>query len=479
MFESDGLMFGEEAMGGVAKLEKVRNIAKSLGMDYTMGTTDQTGGAAIRHESLAATLKNVEATESSPTFWKAVKKGKAKGAVEEFAVLNEISQATSYPEFGMPEDLGGSLSRGYEQVKLVGAVGKVSFFAKSNETLLEAEAVETRIKTISMLKTLDVMCFHADAAKIPTDPNGIIKQAKARMKYPTQNVVDMGGKRLRPEDLTKAGRIIADNNGNSNNLSVWMDNQRFEDYTDELLVNRRFVVGSSEARSVIATAKDFELGGGKGKINTDIFLRHKGESYLGALHPKLNSAKTAFAAMSTNAPTQLDGTVCTATVEALVGSALTAATYDYAVVPANRFGAGKAFEIASVVVATDKKVTFSISDNGSPEGYEATKFDIYRKLSSATTKESYKFLFSVAATSGAATAVSDIGYWKPETSTVVVFDWDFDQVFTVDQLLPMVKLPLATIGDYKWWLQKIYWTPKVFNGSRIVIFENVGSTAWA
>lgn len=471
--DTSGLLFGQVPMSGDESLEKVKAIKKSLGMDYTMGTSDQTGGAAIRHESLEKTLKWVEANETSPAFWKAVKKGKANAAVEEFAILDQIAQGASYTEFSLPEGQDGSLKKGYEQVKLVGAVGKVSYFAKSNKTLIEAEAVETRIQTVGLLKTLDIICWRGDASKIPTEPNGIIKQAEERMKYPTQNIVDMRGKRLRPEELTTAGRIIADNYGNAENLSVWMDNSAWENYTIELLKERRFMVGSAEARSVIASADTFKLGGGSGKINTDIFLRHRGESYLGALHPKLNSDGTALASMSTNAPAQLDGGVCSLLIGDDSNSKLPAGDYDYCVVPVNRYGAGKGFELKNNTVAANKKVTFTISDNGSPSGYEATKFDIYRKPSSDTSLKGYQFLMSVAA---AGTAVDD-GTWVPGTTDVVVFDWDFEQVFSIDQLIPMVKLPLATIGDYKWWLQKIYFTPKVFNGSKIVIFRNVGSLA--
>ncbi|OGU56265.1 MAG: hypothetical protein A2V66_07170 [Ignavibacteria bacterium RBG_13_36_8] len=474
--EADGLLFGSEPMGGLADIEKIRNIAKSLGVDYTMGTTDQLGGAAVRHESLEQTLKNVEAREESAAFWKAVKKTKARAAVEEFAVLKELAHASSYPEFGLPEDQDLGLERGYEQIKLVGIIGKVSFFGKENDTIIELESLETEKKAVSMLRSLDVISIRGDAAKIPTEPNGIIKQAKARMKYPEQNVIDLRGKRIRPEEINQGGQVIADNYGNPANLSLWMSNQHWKDYTDELLAERRFMVGSAEATSVIASADKFKLGNGSGRINTDVFLKYREQTYLGALYPKLNAAKNAFATMSTNAPTQLDGNTATAAIadDTSGKNLLVQATYDYAIVPVNRFGAGKAFEITGITInAANKKVVFTLADNGSAEGYEATKFDIYRKLASESGLTYYKFLFSVAASATA----EDTGYWIPGTSDVLMFDWDMDQVFTIKQLLPMVKLPLATIADYKWWLQKIYFSPIVFNGSKMVIFENVGSLA--
>src|SRR4030042_1371622 len=104
------------------------------------------------------------------------------------------------------------------------------------------------------------------------------------------------------------------------------------------------MVGSAEATSVIASADKFKLGNGSGRINTDVFLKYREQTYLGALYPKLNAAKNAFATMSTNAPTQLDGNTATAAIadDTSGKNLLVQATYDYAIVPVNRFGAGKA-----------------------------------------------------------------------------------------------------------------------------------------
>jgi len=467
------LFFGEDAFSMAPAQE--RELAKALDIDYSMGTTDQTGFSALRKESLDSTLKIVEANENSPAFWKAVKKGKATSAVEEFSVLNELGDASSYSSGDLPEEYDEDLKRDFEQVKLVGAVGKVPYFAQANEVINgDLVAQVTRMKTIAMLRKLDVLSVFGDATLLPTDPNGIIAQAIKRMKFPTQNVIDKQGKRMQLEDFNNAGKIIADNYGNSMNLKIWMGNDAYTDYVNQLIASKTYFLNGGAVDSVYVQARNLKIGSGGGNIETDVFFRHRGETFLGALHPKMNKAKTAFASMSDRAPSELIAGTCSVSVDALVGSLLPAATYDYAVVPVNKYGAQKAFELTSVVVAADKKCTFTISDNGSPDGREAAKFDVYRKLSSDTSKQNYKYLTSFAA---AATSKLDDGSSVPGTTTVLAIDWDFDQVLRVDQLGSMSRLPLATISDAVRWLQKIYFTPKVFNGGKIVVFKNVGVTA--
>ena len=284
------LFFGEDAFSMAPAQE--RELAKALDIDYSMGTTDQTGFSALRKESLDSTLKIVEANENSPAFWKAVKKGKATSAVEEFSVLNELGDASSYSSGDLPEEYDEDLKRDFEQVKLVGAVGKVPYFAQANEVINgDLVAQVTRMKTIAMLRKLDVLSVFGDATLLPTDPNGIIAQAIKRMKFPTQNVIDKQGKRMQLEDFNNAGKIIADNYGNSMNLKIWMGNDAYTDYVNQLIASKTYFLNGGAVDSVYVQARNLKIGSGGGNIETDVFFRHRGETFLGALHPKMNKAK--------------------------------------------------------------------------------------------------------------------------------------------------------------------------------------------
>lgn len=468
-------LFGEDVFSDVDGGDiKARDLAKALEVGYNMGTTDQTGFGALRVESLEQSLKVIEANEKSPALWNALKKGKAKGAVEEFTLLNEYGDANAYSEGSLPEEYDEDLSRTYEQVKLVGTVGQVSFFAKSNAMIKEAEAIQVKMKTIAMLKYLDTQLINGDASMISTEFNGLWKQFNNRVTNSNENIINLEGKRLRPETLNEAGLVIMDNYGDPTNLQGWFPNSVHAGYVDHLISSKQWFVGQP-VNEVTVSPERWNLGGSSGSLHRDIFMRHRGETYKGKPYPKLNTAKTAFAKTNKNAPNTLDSTTCSLATSGS-GYSIPAAVYDYAVVPVNKYGCGAAFEVKSITISGSKeKVVLTISDNGSAPGYEATKFDIYRKLHSDTALTSYLYVTSFAASA----TKEDTGLYIPGTGRGFVCEWNPDQVFRFDQLLPLMKMDLATISDAKRFLLKLYGTPKVFNANKMVWIINIGSTAWS
>jgi len=473
-------MFGELAgngssFGGASTVKELQDLAKALEVGYAMGTTDQTGFGATRLESLAPVVKWLTLNESSPAFFRAIRKGKASSTVEEFVTMNEVGDANFYSEGGLPDEYDEDIRREFEQVKYIGTVGKVPLQALMVKSNTNNEALVTRAKALAIMKTADSKLIYGDAARNPYEWNGYYKQFKTKAKSVTQNTIDLRGKRVRPETLNESVQIIADNWGNPNNVKCWMSAKDFQYYTDELLAGRRFVVGSSEARDLIASAKRFELGNGKGNIETDILLKYKGQNYIGAEYPKTNSTMTVFAATNSKAPATLNSSTATISVDSDSATLLDAATYDYAFVPVNRYGSGAAFEVKTNVVAASKRCTFTLTDNGSPSGQEATSFDIYRKLSSATAITSYRYLTSFTA----AEAKIDNGEWIPGATNIFLWDWDFEQVLDFRQLLPMTKMELARIDDSKRWMQKLWAVPILAAPNKMVMIKNAGSTAWS
>lgn len=469
-------MFGEQyANSGASTMNELQELAKALEVGYTMGTTDQTGFAATRLESLDPVVKWLAANESSPAFYRAMRKGKASSTVEEFVTMNEVGDANFYAEGGIPDEYDEDIRREFEQVKYVGTVGKVPLQALLVKSNTNNEAMVTRAKALAIMKTADSKMIYGNAARNPYEWNGYYTQFKSKAKNVSQNTIDLRGKRIRPETLNESVQIIADNWGNPNNAKCWMSAKDFQYYTDELLAGRRFVTGSSEARDLIASAKRFELGNGKGNIETDILLKYKGQNYIGAEYPKTNTAGTVFAATNAKAPATLDALTAVISVDVDAATLLDAATYDYAFVPVNRYGSGKAFEVKGVVVAASRRCTFTLTDNGSPAGQEATSFDVYRKLASATAITSYRYLVSFTA----AEAKIDNGEWIPGTTNIFVWDWDFEQVLDFRQLLPMTKMGLAQIDDSKRWMQKLWAVPILAAPNKMVMIKNAGSTAWA
>jgi len=469
-------MFGEQyANSGASTMKDLQDLAKALEVGYAMGTTDQAGFAATRLESLDPVVKWLTLNESSPAFFRAMRKGKASSTVEEFVTMNEVGDANFYAEGGIPDEYDEDIRREFEQVKYIGTVGKIPLQALMVKSNTNNEALITRAKALAIMKTADSKMIYGDSGRNPYEWNGYYKQFKAKAKNLNQNTIDLRGKRIRPETLNESVKIIADNWGNPNNAKCWMSANDFQYYTDELLAGRRFVTGSSEARDLIAAARKFELGNGKGNIETDILLKYKGQNYIGAEYPKTNTAGTVFAATNSKAPATLDSGSASISIDSDAATQLDAATYDYAFVPVNRFGSGKAFELKTNVVAASKRCTFTLTDNGSPAGQEATSFDVYRKLSSAAAITSYRYLVSFTA----AEVKIDNGEWIPGSTNIFVWDWDFEQVLDFRQLLPMTKMELARIDDSKRWMQKLWAVPILAAPNKMVMIKNAGSTAWS
>ncbi len=469
----DELIFGEEVVfSNIESPEKIRNFQKALSVGYGMEPSTQTGYGAVRNESLDRVVAKLIPTIEDATFYKAIKKDKAYGTVEEFASADAIGSAGFYAEGGLPEEYDEDIRRLFAQVRYVGAIAKVPYPAVVTRSLIKAVEAKTEWTASAIIRSIDQKMWFGDASKNYLEWDGYLKQFNDRVKNKSTNVIDLRGKRLTPEIFNEAGATIKKNYGNSQNISAWTSVTGYQGWIDELLKNRRLITNEPVSMMDI-NAERIGVGFAKGKLNTDIFLEHKGQTYLDAIHPKLNTAGTAFAPTHEKAPAALDGGSCSLAVST-GATQMDAGTYDYAFVAANKFGCAAAFEIVGTAVTSDQIVTFTVADNGSPAGQEASSIEVYRKLTSETGLENYKFLASYAIGD---TKVDD-GSEIPGTSYAFIIDWNFKQVIQFKQLLPMMKMPLATVTDSLRWLQKQYAVPILKNPNKVVVLKNVGLGAW-
>ncbi len=459
-----------EFVFGADKLNDIAELRKALEVGYGVSPDTQTGFGATRVESLEKTMKYAIEKETASKFFIALKKGKAESTVEEYTTVNKLGLANFYVEGGLPEEYDEDIRREFELVKYVGAVGKVPNVAQSVKSIVNNMATIQQLKAIAIIRTLDVKSFFADSDLVPVEFNGFIAQFLKRVKKPSENIIDLQGYAITPETLNLVGQIIEGNYGNPMNIKGWVSIDAFQNYADYMMKNKYFFTGQSQVRSVVSVPKEWELANGQGSLETDLHLKYKGQTNIDEPYPKLNDAKTAFAPTSSKAPNTLNASTASAAVVALAGSKLAAGTYDYCILAGNQYGVSAGFEITGVSVIVDQKVVFTLADNGSPAGQAAQFFEIYRKPSSKTALTDYEFLFRAKAGS----VIEDTGSEIPGTTYALFFDWDFDQVLTFKQLLPMVKMPLATIDDSIRWLQKLYGTPILFNPNKMVLVKNVG-----
>ena len=469
----DATLFGEVFEGGIAK--DLQEFKKSLEVSYGTSPDTQTEYGATRLESLKPTVVEMTPRTKDCKIYNSIEKRTAKGTIEEFVELRDIGQATFYNEGGLPEEFDEDIRRAFTKIKYMGVVAKIPYVAKITKSIANNVNMMTKAKIHSLMRGQNVNILHGDDNLVPIQYEGIFAQYNRKCPNPSQNTIDKRGKRISLKDLNMAGTVIADNYGNSENLKVWMNNQAWKDYHDELMKNDRLIINGQTVSQVSVAVPDFKIGHAAGQIETDIFMRHTGEHYLGNKtgYPCLNRDGNALAASHEKAPQKLDAATCSYSIVDDANTKLDPGTYDYVVIPVNNAGTGIGYEMKGVVVGSGKKVVFDkMSDNGTAFGREATCFDVYRKNSSDTDLKSYRFLTSFKA--GLGVTRQDAGEKIPGTGYVWAIDWDMEQVLSYLQLLPISKDPLARIEDSFRWLVKEYSAPVLYDASKMVLFTNVG-----
>lgn len=461
---------GGQSAQEVQELAKALDLEKALTVGYGMEPSTQTGWGAGRIESLENTVKFQTPKVTDAALYQEINKGKAGSTVEEYVVFKKLGAAGFYAEGGAPEEYDEEIAREFEQVKFIGALAKIPMPAVITPQIYKPIDTLTKAKVEAIIRHANVKLYWGDSNKIPLEWNGYYEQLTRKCKYPDQHIIDKKGEALTPEDFNLAGTIIRVNGkGNPGNLKSFISPGAMQSYVDELIANKQWFAGST-IQDIYVKAANLSINMTKVKLVEDLFLQHKGENYLEEPHPKLNSDGSAFAAMSSKAPDVLAAGTCAVTLYDLpAGKSLEVGDYDYAVVPVNNYGPGKAFAVSASVTA-GKGVKFStLADNGST--YPATCFDIYRKPSATSSLKAYQYLTTFKVGDAADVRVDD-GSEIPGTTTCFVFEWDFDQTINYKQLLPMTKMNLAITQDSLPWMQKQYAVPLLYNANRVVVFKN-------
>jgi len=464
---------GADGLAGVTGMEGIlmsgnplQELRKALTAGYGTDPAGQTGGGAFRIESLESTLKVLTFNEQSTTLANDLLKDKkvAESTVEEYSTLDDISEAFTYAEAGLPAQEDDSYSRKYELVKYIGAVGTVSNVILRTKNIVSAREAEVKRKMLAMKRKLNLVSYFGNASLVTTEFNGFLT-AVQNANLP-DNIVDLRGKRPTLENFNQGVNVIEDVAGHAFNLRVYMSTRAARNYKNELLKDKRYLVGEMKAEVEGLKAGRIVHDDGEMPIKKDIFLNPR-------KHPRMNLAKTTFIATGDKAP--LTPTVTSVVVGADATSQIDAGTYDYAVVAINQYGHKSApiatGDLLAVAVTSAEKVTFDIADGGSASGQEATAFELYRRTAGgANTDYEYVWTFAAGAT------FVDNGAYLPGTGCMFLMEWDTDQVAAYHQLLDASIFPLGAVADAVRWLQRLYGTLLVYNAKKIVVFKNVGDT---
>lgn len=448
---------------GIANPGDIDELRKAL---YAGQAVNNPGTAAgegfpLRTESLEAQLKNLTYEMDEIKLFKTITKVPATNTVEEFNRLVSYSAAGAkrfnqgwMTEGDLPEEVDSTYERITVLIKYLGVVGRVTHVAN---TIRAAHgnviAMETMNKTMELLKNLENALFFGDSDFIPEQFDGLQKLITAGA---ASNVIDLRGAGLTEEKLNDILLLIRDNYGAA--TDAYFATGPFADLAKQVYDRQRFQIAPAPG-TLGAQVTAFQGQHGKINLHDHVFIQPGAE---------------AGAALGAATKRPLAPTISVQPVAAPDAAskfiAADVGTYIYRVVAGNRYGLSSAVNTNSVVVAAGDKVTFTVVDSGQ----DTTFYEIYRTAPGAAVATA-KLMTRVKRT-GASQVITDLNADIPGTSTGFVLMQNA-RSFSWAQLLPMTRIPLATIDTSIRWAQVLYGAIKMYTPAKNVVVKNIGRAA--
>lgn len=463
---------------GISSAQQVEELNKALSAGNQNPPTS--GGNVLRVESLEATLRVVTFTLGHIKFWRSIPKLPAFSTVEEYNRLTDYgTDSGAFTNEGdLPESQDSTYERKTALVKYLGTQREVTH----PMTLVRPAhgnviALETQNGAIWLVERLERALFGARSDMISQEFDGLDKQILDGVGVANPNtdlydatdvlkagsetvIIDKRGEPLLENDLETGANYIVQNYGTPTNLHLAP--QAHSDVSKQFYPRERVNLPYPVEGKVGLAIKSFESNAGPVAFDTNIFLRSG----------RNNGVKTVpTAATSAKAPSAPTGAFGAPGADAKsMFKASDAGAYYYYVTAINRFGESlPSAAIGTVTYAAGDAATLTITDGGGT--YPATAYRVYRVPKAGQAAALAQMMTTVARSGGGATFV-DRNWFIPGTSRAYMVQNNL-QNFSVRQLAPMMKIPLATIAASIRWMQLIYLTMILYTPKKNVVYINV------
>lgn len=461
---------------GASSVQAVQDLNKALTAGYAADPGSQSGGGALRVESLDSTLKIVSFMMKNIVFYNDIPKSRAYNTVEEYNLLSKYGGRGGFfiSEGGLPRTEDSDYQRKVQYVKFMGTTREIT-----HPMLLvkpahgNVVALETKNGAMWMLQRMEEQLFNSDASIISQGFNGL--DAQLRTGYAdsdtagdgapdvsVEHVFDLRGKTLTEGAFAEVSRVLLDNYMYPTHC--YLNHVNHRDYNVQFFSKGRYglPVGGEDMTTGFDSRK-VKTAGGTIQLRPNVFLR------IDQTAP--GSADNA------SAPT------APATLVVAVGAKSTSrgftsdeyASYLYEATAISRNGESAATTgSATAIVAASGSAEVSLTiTRGSVSGNDLTQgYRIYRsrKENGLTGK---KYLIAEIPSSGTTTVLLDGNETLPGLGKAYVGQMD-ETVLSLRELSPMLKFPLATVASSIRWMQLYYNTPVVFRPRGWVIIKNIG-----
>lgn len=460
---------------GTAPATDIQELAKALEAGYQI--TNQTGGSALRVESLEASLKVVTWSNHHIKFWKKIPKSPAYSTVEEYNQLVSYGPTSfAFTQEGeLPPSTDTSYARRTQLVKFMGTTREVTHPA----TLVhpahgDVIALENQNGILWLLERVETALFSADS-NLAFDGEAEQWDGLDALIDPT-SFIDLQGQPPQEADIEEASNKIIEAYGYPTDL--FLGTRVLSDLVKTMYPRERVQLPAPTNGQIGQAVNTMATQAGVIEFNPDIFIRRL---------PSPPSAPTHANAPATpqQASTALAGT------DGDFNKGAPAGTNEYAYVytACNRFGESQMSpvmaanqSISQVQKDAGSHITLTMTNAAVVGAFPTEYFRIYRTAPMAasssvpTLASSYSLVAQVATSSqGAAgtTTFNDLNFLLPFTSIAYLGELT-PNVITFRQLAPMMRLDLAVLAPAYRWMILLYGTPLLFAPKKWLRLVNIG-----
>lgn len=477
----------------VPQYEQVENLIKAITAGDTPGgqVSGLNSGPSLKLESLEATLKTLSYQMKMFTLYNQIGKKKAYSTAEEYQQWDNYGSESAYfiGEGELPENHDSQYQRLVEKVKYMGTTRQVTDVAmRVNTQVPNLILQEEKAGMLYLGRGTNHFLYHGNENVVPKQFNGMYWNHKkglvgaggTNLSYQASNFVkDLRGFVLQEGDVNDAISSVV-NEGYGIVTDIFGPPVVFDGFVKQKYDIRR--TNDQEIQRGIYGNKvtTFTTQFGDVAVQNDIFSRKSIARFTtgdtsGKSHPKAPEAITpdgaAPLAAVADTSTQFTGF---------------AGDYYYAVASVNEFGEGPLIGLnaagAALAVAATESVDLKFTiTNGA---YPATGFRIYRSEIDPATAIGVTPLypiFDVSATErtagydgGAAGLVRDRNFEIPNTEMAFVVENNSDQVFSLKELSPMMKMDLALTSPTYRFMILYYITNILYAPKKVAVIKNIG-----
>ncbi len=478
------------AQRGQYNAANIDEIIKAISAGQESGTVlngQINSGAALKFESLEATLKNLTFSNQHFTFYNQVSKRPASSTNEEYNQLVNFGTSGKYGvvEGELPESVDSNYRRMAEFIKYKGIVGQVTDVIMQTNTQIDPYAQEVQNKMTLLLQSVENELHFGDSNIDPVQFDGVYRLHKKHVGGDNLNYfnssfnLDLRGSVLLDSHINEITSNVV-NEGYGLVTDIFAPPQVFTDYVDQKYEIRR-IMSNNEVTS------------GKFGQRVTSFVSQFGEiipqsTIFGRKSVARKTSGDTSGSRAAKAPAAVTpgGTPAAAVSDATLTKFGTAYAGDYyiAIAATNQYGEGPMTALDSSLIsvgATESlDLNFTITDNA----YPATGFVVYRSEVDPVTALADTPLYPVflvnlaemaAGYDGAsAGSIRDRNYDIPNTEQAFVYQKGNSEVMAVKELDKMKKMDLAITSPNLRFAILYYLALFMFNHQKVGVIKNIG-----